>query len=345
MRAAPLVEPRRIELVEQPMPDGPGPGEILVQMKAVGLCGSDLHWWHEGNIHSTKAVYPQILGHEPVGEVVAAGKGVTALKPGDRVSLEPSLTCGHCEWCIAGRHNLCVHSRFMGGPLAPGFLRDYVVVPAHNADLIPDSLTWHQATLMEPVAVWVHIYELAPVRLNQTVAVLGCGSIGLLGVAMAKQSGASRVFACDRVAHRVEMAQEMGADVALNLREGDFFDAVMQQTGGHGVDVVFDAAGSPETIHLGIQCAKSGGRYVLIGIPEPMNFEVDLHTAMAKELSIQTIKRSNHKGRAAGGLLASGLIPTSLITHVLPLEKTQEGFDLLHSYRDGVGKLIFDLTL
>ena len=345
MRSVPLVAPRRLELAEQKMPEGPGPGEVLVRVKAVGLCGSDLHWWNEGNIHGTPAAYPQILGHEPVGEVAETGAGVRGLKPGDRVAIEPSLTCGHCEFCLAGRHNLCVRSRFMGGPDAAGFLQEYRVVPAHNCDPVPARLTWHEATLMEPVAVWVHIYELAPVTMQQTVAVLGCGPIGLLGVAMARAAGAEMILACDKAPHRVEMARRMGAHVALEARPGDFLDVVMQATRGLGVDVAYDAAGAPESIQLGIQCTKAGGRFVLVGIPEPLHFEVDLHTAMAKELRLQMIKRSNHKGRAAGALLEAGRIPASLITHALPLEAAQEGFEMVHGRADGVGKLIFDLEL
>ena len=184
-----------------------------------------------------------------------------------------------------------------------------------------------------------------PARPGDTVAVLGAGSIGMIAAAMAKLAGAAQVLICDRVPHRVAMAIKMGADVALNVNEDDFLDAVLQRTGGLGADVVYDAAGTPETIHLGVQCAKAGGTYVLIGIPEPMNLELDLHTAMTKELRIQAIKRSNHKGREAGELLAAGLIPTELLTHVLPLERAQDGFEMLHGYADGIGKLVYDLTL
>lgn len=327
------------------MPDGPRAGEVLVRMRAVGLCGSDLHWWGEGRIHSKPAKYPQILGHEPAGEIVELGPGVTGWKAGDRVSVEPSLTCGHCYLCLAGRHNLCVKSRFMGGPDAYGFLRDYVTVPIHNLDPIPDNLSFREATLMEPTAVWVHVFELAPVRMGETVVVLGSGSIGALGIAMARAAGASMVLACDRVPHRVELARAMGADAAINLAQEDFHDAVMTWTKGRGADIVFDAAGAPETINLGIRCARAGARFVLIGIPVPLEFNVDLHTAMDKELNIQVMKRSNHKGRAAAELLSSGAIPTGLITHALPLAKAQEGFEMAHDYRDGVGKLLFDFDL
>lgn len=342
MRSVPLVAPRRLELVESPLPEGPREGELLLRMRAVGLCGSDLHWWAEGRIHSTPARYPQILGHEPVGEVLAAGAGVQGFRTGDLVSVEPSLTCGHCEFCLAGRHNLCVHARFQGGPEAPGFFRDYAVIPAHNADRVPAGLSVHQATLIEPLAVWVHVFEMEPVRLGDTVAVLGAGSIGLLGIAMAKQAGAEMVLACDRVAHRLELARRMGADEAALTAERDFFELVMDRTRGRGVDAVYDAAGSPDTIALGLRCLRPGGVLVLIGIPEPLEFAVDLHAALARELRIQAVRRSNHKGAQAAALLASGRIPMDLITHKLPLEQAQQGFEILHSYADGVGKLVFD---
>ena len=344
MRSAPLVAPRRIELVDTASPEGPSRGELLVKMQAVGLCGSDLHWWAEGRIHSTRAAYPQVLGHEPVGEVVAAGPGVHDFKPGDRVSLEPSLSCGHCEFCRAGRLNLCVHALFMGGPDAEGFLRDYVVIPSSNADLVPEQLNWHEATLIEPVAVLVHVFQLAPVEVGQTVVVLGTGSIGCIAIAMAKLAGAAEVLACDRVPHRLALARKMGADFAMDAVADDFLDAVLQRTHGRGADLVYDAAGTPETIQLGLRCAKAGGSFVLIGIPDPLKFNVDLHAAMSKELRIQTIKRSNHKGCEAAALLAAGKIPTALLTHSLPIEKVQEGFELLYNYADGVGQLVFDFS-
>lgn len=340
MKSVPLVAPKRLEVIEAKMPDGPRAGEVLVRLRAVGLCGSDMHWWADGRIHSGMAKYPQVLGHEPAGEVVEVGSGVTSIRVGDRVSIEPSLTCGHCEFCIQGRHNLCIHSRFMGGPDAEGFLREFAVVPVHNADPVPEGLTWLQATMMEPVAVWVHVFELSPLKMQQAVAILGCGPIGLIGIAMAKNAGC-RVIACDKVSHRVKMAQACGADAAVDV--ADLAAAVDQFTRGMGADQVFDAAGAPETIALGIGAAKSGGRFTLIGIPTPLRFEVDLHTAMAKELSFQMMKRSNHKGLAAGALLAAGRIPFEMITHVLPLEKAQEGFELVHDYRDGVGKVVFEI--
>jgi len=345
MRSVQLVAPRRLEVNEVKQPDGPRSGEILVRMRAVGLCGSDMHWYLDGNIHGSRAVYPMVLGHEPAGEVVETGKGVQGLKPGDRVSLEPSITCGHCEFCLAGRMNNCVTSVFMGSPAAEGFLRDYVTLPAHNADLIPPELSWTQATLMEPVAVWVHIYELSRPRLGDIVAIVGTGSIGLLGIEMARQAGAAKIIVADRVGHRLEMAKAAGADMVVDLRGQSFRDAVMDTTHGRGADITFDAAGAPETINASIAATRAGGDVVLVGIPSVFDFPVDIHGAMSKELRIQTIKRSNHRGKAAGDLLARGLISGKVITHVLPAEKSPEGFEMLAAYTNGVGKVIFDFGI
>src|ERR1700733_1098029 len=136
-----------------PLPADPGPGEVLIKLRSVGVCGSDMHWYVDGNIYGQPAAYPQVLGHEPAGEVAAVGRGVTSLKPGDRVSIEPTISCGHCEFCVRGQHNNCIASSFMGSPQLPGLFLEYANVPAHNATLVPDSFNYTQAALIEPVAV------------------------------------------------------------------------------------------------------------------------------------------------------------------------------------------------
>jgi L-iditol 2-dehydrogenase len=344
MRSVQLVAPRKLEITDVKQPDGPAPGEILVRIRAVGLCGSDMHWYLHGNIHGHPARYPMVLGHEPVGEVVACGSGVTSLQPGNRVSLEPTVSCGHCEYCMAGRFNNCIHGIFMGSPTAEGFLRDYVAIPAHNADVIPEQLDWHRATLMEPVAVWVHIYELMRPRPGDTVAILGAGSIGLLGIQMARLAGAARIIAADRVGHRLAMARAMGAHLVVDLRSESLRDAVMDATKGRGADITYDAAGAPETINAGLVITRPTGDFVLVGIPSELMFPVDLQTAMSKEVRIHTVKRSNHKGKPAGDLLAQGLISTDVITHTLPAGRAAEGFEMLAAYADGIGKLVFDFS-
>ncbi len=345
MRTVELLAPRVMELCERPMEPDPGPGEVLVKLRAVGLCGSDLHWYEDGGISSIDAVYPMILGHEPVGEVVAVGAGVETHAVGTRVAIEPSIVCGLCEYCLSGRSNNCPSSVFMGGLQKPGFFREFAAVPAKNAEVFPEDMSFLTATLIEPTAVIVHVFDLAPVRVGDTVAVFGAGPIGLLTAAMAKLSGASQIILADRVAHRLRIGRQIDcAQVFVDTTKSNLTAAVLEATNGKGVDIVFDAASGPETIQAGIESAKPSGQYVMIGLPPRKTPTLDLHTAMHKELRIQTVKRSNMRGHQAIGLLQAGKIPDAIITHRLPLEHTAEGFDLVSHYRDGVGKLVIEMN-
>ncbi len=343
MRTVELVSPRIMEVHERPDPPDPGPGEVLVKLHAVGLCGSDLHWYQDGRVGHTHAVFPMILGHEPVGEVLAVGPGVTTHKTGEKVAIEPSIVCGECEYCRSGRPNNCVRCVFMGSIQHPGFYRDLAVVPARNAEHFPAEFTYLQATLIEPVAVIEHVMEMTALHPGDTVVVLGAGPIGLLAATISKLRGAGQIFIADRVPHRLRIARQMGIDTTIDTGRENLVDTLMDATGGRGADVVFDAAGDPETIQMGLFAARPGGQYVLIGIPSQTVLQVDLHTAMAKELRIQTIKRSNHKGHEAMALIAEGRIPDTLITHILPIEQTPEAFEIVSEYRDGVGKLVIEM--
>src|ERR1700694_5299007 len=190
MNSIQLVAPRRLESREMPMPPDPAVGEVLVRLRAVGICGSDMHWYKEGGIGSSPAIYPQVLGHEPAGEVVAVGKGVDGIRVGQRVIVEPAITCGECESCRSGHHNNCVTSIFMGGPEMAGLFREYAIMPARNAVPIPAHMSFEEATIIEPLSVMLHVLELVDIHLGDTVAVMGAGPIGLLMATMARIAGA-----------------------------------------------------------------------------------------------------------------------------------------------------------
>ena len=318
----------------------PGAGEVLIKLRAVGICGSDMHWYREGSIYGYPAAYPQVLGHEPAGEVAAIGSGVANLKPGDRVSIEPTVSCGHCEFCLRGQHNNCIQSQFMGSPQLPGLLREYATVPAHNATLVPASFNYLQASLIEPVAVIMHMLELVEIHAGDTVAVLGAGPIGLLAAAVARSAGASQVLVADKLPYRIQMAKNLGATVAVPI--GQFRDAVLEHTRGRGVDLAIDAAGAAETINTGLAVTRLGGAFVLIGIPDHVPVAVDLYSLQAKEIRFQPVKRSNHRSQPAIALLASGAIPDAIVTHRVPLEQAPVAFQTLAEYRDGIGKLVVE---
>jgi L-iditol 2-dehydrogenase len=353
MRSIQLLAPHVLEEREMPQPPDPSHGEVTVRIRAVGVCGSDLHWYQDGRIGENPAVYPQVLGHEPAGEVIATGpslyrsagprEGVHELAAGDRVAIEPSITCGHCEHCLRGYHNNCLSSVFLGGPQAPGLFREYVTLPAANCTRVPAGFDYRTATLIEPVAVMMHMLELIEIRAGDTVVVTGAGPIGMLCAAIARASGASRVFIADRLGYRLKLAMSMGADVAIDTTTQSLVETVLDATRGRGADVVLEAAGSPEMANAGIHMARLGGIVMLIGIPSELNPKIDIHGAMMKELRLQTLKRSNHRAQAAVDVLAAGRIPGSMITHVMPLAETPRAFEMLTNYSDGVGKAVIEI--
>jgi L-iditol 2-dehydrogenase len=340
LKSAQLVAPQTIEVREMPLPADPGPGEVLVKLRSVGICGSDMHWYLDGSIYGLAAAYPQVLGHEPAGEVVAVGSGVTQLKPGHRVSIEPTISCGRCEWCLRGQYNNCPTSTFMGSPQAPGLLREYATIPAHNAELVPESFSYTQASLIEPVAVIMHMLELMEIRAGDTVAVLGAGPIGLLAAAVARNAGAAQVLMADKLPHRIRMAHDLGATAAVPIAQ--FGELVLDRTRGRGVDIAIDAAGAAETINTALTVTRLGGTFVLIGIPNHVPVGVDLFSLQAKEIRLLPVKRSNHRSAPAIALLASGAIPESIVTHRVGIEQAPSAFQMLAEYRDGIGKLAIE---
>src|SRR5689334_5208555 len=231
MLVAELTAQREFRLAQQTIED-PGPGEVQVRVDAVGICGSDVHSYSEGAIGDTPCQYPMVLGHEPAGTVLKTGPGVTGWSPGDRAALEPAIYCYHCEFCRAGRHNICANIRFLSNPGLPGFFREFVNLPAVNLLAIPPTLSMELATVVEPLAVAMHSMQFAAVQPGETVAVFGTGPIGLLTIACLKVAGASRIFAVEPVPHRGEMARHMGADAVLDPAAGNTARQIAADTGG-----------------------------------------------------------------------------------------------------------------
>jgi L-iditol 2-dehydrogenase len=275
VRSIQLVAPKTLEERDMPQERDPGHGEITVKVRAIGICGSDLHWFLDGRIGETLAVYPRVPGHEPAGEVIAVGKGVTHMAVGDRVVLEPNLTCGHCEYCLKGQHNNCIHNVFMGGCQADGMLREFVTLPASNATRFPKAFEYAKATLAEPLAVMMHMLELVDIHMGDTVCVTGAGPIGMLAAATAKAAGASRVFIADKLAYRLKIAQQMGADVTIDTTSEKLIDSVLESTRGRGVDKVLECAGAAETVNAGIRMARPGGTVMMIGILSELYPKID----------------------------------------------------------------------
>ncbi len=344
MRVAELAGLRRFRLSERPAPPDPAAGEVQVRVAAVGVCGSDLHYFSEGAIGDTPCQYPMVLGHEPTGVVVKAGAG-TGWTPGDPVIIEPAIYCYHCEYCLSGRHNVCARLRFLSQPDEPGLLRDLANLPAVNLQPLPEGLGFREATLVEPLAVILHSMRFADPRPGETAAVFGAGPIGLLTIAVLKLSGVRRLWAVEPVAHRRELAVRFGADTALDSGHADPALAITAETGGRGVDMVIDCAARGDTLNQAIRVARPAGRVVITGIPTEPRVNIDYHVLRRKELGLYTVRRSCHESASALRLLVEqpGRF-SEMLTHTRPLESAQEAFEILEAYADGVAKVVIEVN-
>jgi L-iditol 2-dehydrogenase len=338
MRCAELIAPLTFRLAEMPIED-PGPGEVQCRVESVGVCGSDLHAYGEGQVGGMPNAYPMVLGHEPAGVIVKTGAGVTGLAAGDRGALEPALYCYHCEFCLSGHHNVCANIRFLSTPNIPGFFREFVNLPVANFAPIPASLSLDAATLAEPLAIAIHSLRLAAISANETIAIIGTGPIGLLTIAALRAADAGRIWAIEPLAHRRELACRMGADAVLEPEEA--VAEILRATGQRGVDCAIDCAAGADTVPQAIRLSRNAGRVVLTGIHSTPTFTVDASGMRRKELTLFNVRRSNHETEEALELLqAQPNWFAPLVTHTRTLDRIDEAFELTSHYRDGVGKMV-----
>ena len=339
-RVAELCGLRQFRLVDAALAD-PGPGEVQVRIDAVGICGSDLHSYAEGGVGDTPCQYPMVLGHEPAGVIARVGVGVTGWNAGDRAAFEPAIYCYHCEFCRAGHHNVCANIRFMSMPGDPGFFRDCANIPAGNLIAIPLGMSARDATIIEPLAVVLHSMQFVALRPMETVAVFGAGPIGLMTVICLKLAGAGRVWSVEPVAARREMARQGGADAVLDPAAIDPSREILRDTGGRGVDVAIDCAAIAGTTNQCLRAVRNAGRVVVTGIAVEKEVPLEFSPMRRKELTIYTVRRSNHETEAAREMLAANLSRfAAMITHTRPLERIADAFHQVVQRADGVGKLV-----
>ncbi len=333
MRAARLYGTRDLRLEERPVPE-PGPGMALVRIRAVSICGSDLHYYREGRIGDSRPTEPLVLGHELAGEVVAiepgAGQQHDQLQPGRRVAVDPAISCERCEQCQAGHPNLCPHVRFAGTPPTDGGLQEYLVWPARLLEPLPGDMSCETGALLEPLGIAIHATDLARIRLADTVAVLGAGPIGLLAIRCAVLSGAVRVFATDLRPERVAAARDFGASETADAAATDVARWLHERTGGRGVDVVLECAGAAQTFAQAVEVVRPGGTVVLVGIPDDDRIAFGAAAARRKGVTIKLCRRMKHTYRRAIALAQAGLVDLpKLVSHRYPLDRVGEAFAAL----------------
>jgi len=338
MRAAELIAPRTFKLAEMPIED-PGPGEIQVEVNAIGVCGSDIHAYSEGAVGSTPNEYPMVLGHEPSGTIVKIGPVVTGLALGDRGALEPALYCYHCEFCLTGHHNVCANIRFLSNPGYAGFFRDRVNLPVSNFAPIPRNMSFEEATLAEPLAIALHSLHLASIRADEHIAVIGAGPIGLMTIAALRALNVGRIWAIEPLHHRRELAKSIGAHVAIEPDAA--VKEILRDTGMRGVDCAIDCAAGERTTDQALQLTRNAGRVALTGIHATPAVSLDGSTMRRKELAIYNVRRSNHETHDALELLrAHPEWFAPVLTHKRQMDRIDDAFTIASQYLDGVGKMI-----
>ena len=343
MRAALLYGPRDIRIGEIDTPR-PTDDEVLIKVESAGVCGSDMILYQQGRIGDNVVTEPHVLGHEFCGTVTEMGANVKGREVGMRVAVEPSLPCRECEFCRIGRYNICPNLRFTGLPPTFGAYAEYIAIPYDFTHPVPGTMSVDEASMVEPLAVGVHAVELAGMRRGDTVAVLGLGSIGLLTASIAKLFGAARVFGTDLLSYRLDLSSKYGVDIPINANERGPVQAIIEETSGRGVDVVFEAAGALETPKQALEVVKPGGTVVMVGICDQEEVPLVFTFGRRKELVVKWCRRFVHNFPRAITLASEGSVELEpLVTHHFPLEKTGEAFELVANYADRVVKAAIDL--
>ncbi len=344
MKSMQLTGIRQMKMFEVPKPDIQNDTDVLIRMCAVGVCGSDVHYYTSGKIGSQVVQYPFPVGHEGAGIVEKVGSAVKSLRPGDRVAIEPAMPCGTCDQCLVGRPHTCRKLRFLGCPgQADGCLSEYIVMPQGSCLPIPESMSFEQAAVSEPLAIGLYAVKLAGDLNGKNIAILGSGPIGLSVLAAAKLAGAAKTYITDKIDERLKIAQQSGADETYNILRQNVVKEIADQN-PLMLDTVFECCGQQEALDQAINLLKPGGKLLIVGIPEFSRFSFPVDDLRRKEICIQNVRRQNGCDKEAVRVIADGSVATDhWITHRFGLEDCKEAFDLVAEYRDGVMKAMIDI--
>jgi L-iditol 2-dehydrogenase len=343
MKAMMLTGIRQMEMKEVSTPALLNDRDVRIKMKTLGVCGSDIHYYVSGKIGSQVVSYPYTVGHEGAGEVEAVGKGVTMVKPGDRIAIEPAMPCWECDQCREGRPHTCRNLRFLGCPgQAEGSLSEYIVMPETSCFKIPDHMSYDEAAISEPLAIGLYAVKQSIPMKGAKVGILGFGPIGMSVMLPALALGASEVYVSDKIDERLKIAQGNGAVLTANPEREDVVEKITGKV-PELLDVVFECCGQQDAIDNAVDLLKPGGKLMVIGIPEFDRWSFPVDKSRHKELCIQNVRRQNEAVQPALDMMAEGEISVSaMTTHRFSFEKSKEAFDLVAEYGDGVMKAMID---
>ena len=336
MRTVVLEGIRKLALRDASEPALAGERDVLLRVDAVGVCGSDIHYYTTGRIGSQVVQYPFVVWHEFGGTVLAVGKSVTRVRPGDRVAVDPAMPCWVCDQCRAGRAHTCRALRFLGCPgQAAGCLCDRIVMPETSCFVVPAGFTTEDAALVEPLSIGCYAVGLSGAVAGRRIVIQGAGPIGLSVLLAARQAGAKSILVSEPLAYRRTAAQQLGADAAV---APDDLEALVAQQEPLGVDVVFECCGQQAAMDQAVPVLKPGGQMILVGIPEVDRISFPIDLLRRKELTLRNVRRQNECVEAAIALLARTPGARALITHRCTPEQTAAAFEKVAGYSDGVIK-------
>jgi L-iditol 2-dehydrogenase len=341
VRALRLLGPRQMDVTEIPPPAAVAPDEVLVRVEAVGICGTDLHYYRGESAGYDRIPAGFVMGHEFAGRVEAVGSAVSELRRGDRVALDPAIACERCEACRHGHQHVCPHGRFVGAPPMPGALCDLLVHPARLAFPLGDRLSAVHGALLEPLGVALHAVDLGGLRIADTVAVLGAGPLGLLIAQLARLGGAREVFVTDVLDYRLDAARRQGVSAALNATRQDPVAAILEATAGRGVDVAFEVAGAADTPEQAAAVTRVLGTVVIVGICADDRMTFRATPSRRKGLTLKVARRMSHVYPRTIALVERGMVQLdTLVSHVVPLANGPAAFRTLADYEDDALKVV-----
>jgi len=343
LKALALTGLKRLELVDVPEPKITKDTDVLLKLAAVGICGSDVHYYETGRVGTQVVKYPYRIGHECSATAAQIGKAVKGIKVGDEIVVEPTVVCHKCDQCRMGRENTCRNIKFLGTPgQGEGCLCEYMVMPAENCFVITGRLTLIQAAICEPFSIGVYSVKQGQGAYSDKIAILGSGPIGLSCMEAARVQGAAKIYMTDKIPERLAAAKKHGADWVGNPDKSDVVKQISKLEPG-GVDVVYECAGQLSTLDEGVEILRPGGRLAIVGIPREDKVSFSIDKIRRKEITIVNIRRQNRCIEDAIELLATGKANLDyMVTHKFAFKDSEKAFELAAGYRDGVIKAMIE---
>lgn len=343
MKAMMLTGIREMEMKEISEPALKNPDDVKIKMKTTGICGSDIHYYTQGQIGSQIVEYPFTVGHEGSGIVTEVGRSVKRVKSGDLIAIEPAMPCWECDQCLAGRHHTCRKLKFLGCPgQAEGCLSEYIVMPERSCFPLSGKLSPDHGAISEPLAIGVYAVKKSLITGGLSTGIFGFGPIGMSVMLTLKASGIGNIHITDLIDERLSIAKKEHATTTGNPLKDNIIDKILQAE-PLGLDIAFECCGKQEAFDQTIELLKPGGKLIVVGIPEFERWSMNVEKTRRKEISLQFIRRQVDCVEQSLELMSKGSINISnMVTHRFPFDKTKEAFDLVAGYKDGVMKAMID---